>query len=219
VLRVLGLVVTVALGDSLNPSTIAPALYIASGDRARIGVLEFALAVFAVHFAGGAMLLLGPGSLLLSALNQLDTTSRDLLELAAGLALLLAAVMIWRHRERLAEKDLPSPTPRRQSSLLLGASIIAVELPTAFPYFAAITAVIGSGQTVTSRLFLLGVYNLVFALPLIAILVTLLLAGEGADERLTRARRLTESRWPQAFAAVLLLLGLAVTGFAAASLS
>jgi hypothetical protein len=55
-LRIIGLVIAIALGDSLNPSTIGPALYVASGDRARSGVLEFTLAVFLVHFAGGALL-------------------------------------------------------------------------------------------------------------------------------------------------------------------
>jgi hypothetical protein len=48
-LKIVALVVTVALGDSLNPSTIGPALYIASGTRARIAVLEFTVAVFVVH--------------------------------------------------------------------------------------------------------------------------------------------------------------------------
>lgn len=138
-LKILALVVTVALGDSLNRSTIGPALFIASGKRARIAVLEFTLAVFVVHFAGGAILLLGPGHLLLSLVNKLAHTTRDALELAAGLALLLAGAVIWNQRHRLAQKTLPSPNPQRKSSILLGATIIAIELPTAFPYFAAIT--------------------------------------------------------------------------------
>jgi hypothetical protein len=85
-LKILVLVVTVALGDSLNPSTIGPAIFIASGARARLAVLEFTLAVFVVHFAGGAILLLGPGHLLLSLVNKLAPTTRDALELAAALA-------------------------------------------------------------------------------------------------------------------------------------
>ena len=45
------------------------------------------------------------------------------------------------------------------------------------------------------------------------------LAGERADERFIRAREITERRWPEVFAAVLLVLGLAVAGFAGAALS
>ncbi len=48
----------IALGNSLNPSTIAPALFVASGERARHGVLEFTIAVFLVHLVGGALLAL-----------------------------------------------------------------------------------------------------------------------------------------------------------------
>jgi hypothetical protein len=46
-----------------------------------------------------------------------------------------------------------------------------------------------------------------------------LIAGERADERFIRAREITERCWPEAFAAVLFVLGLAVAGFASAVLS
>lgn len=59
-LRLAGVVVTIALVDSLNPSTIAPATYLASGERARRSVLEFTAAVLLTHVAGGVLLLLGP---------------------------------------------------------------------------------------------------------------------------------------------------------------
>src|SRR5881227_2262107 len=102
--------------------------------------------------------------------------------------MLLAAAAVWRRRRRLVEKDLPNPNPQRKSSILLGATIIGVELPTAFPYFAAIAAGLGSGAGATRQLLLLGLYNLCFVLPLITILATLLLAGEKAEELLTRGR-------------------------------
>ena len=45
-LRLIGIVISIGLADSLNPSTIAPALYLATGERARERVAEFTLAVF-----------------------------------------------------------------------------------------------------------------------------------------------------------------------------
>lgn len=218
-LKIVALVVTVALGDSLNPSTIGPALFIASAERARLAVLEFTLAVFVVHFAGGAVLLLGPGHLLLSLANNLSQTTRDVLELAAGLALLLTGMVIWHQRHRLARKRLPTPNPRRRSSFLLGATIIAIELPTAFPYFAAITAILGAADDTPAQLSLLALYNLCFILPLLAILITLLLAGGRAGEKLIRAREILKRRWPEVFAVVLCGLGLVLAGFAGAALS
>ena len=53
------------MADSLNPTTIAPALYLASGEHARTRVLEFTLAVFGVYLIGGLIIALGPGGLLL----------------------------------------------------------------------------------------------------------------------------------------------------------
>ena len=213
-LRVLGLVVAIALGDSLNPSTIAPALFVASGERPRTGVFEFTLAVFVVHFAGGAIIVIGPGQLLLSLLNDLGRTTQYALELGAGIAMLGASATVWHQRDRLAQKSLPDPNPKRKSRVLLGATITAVELPTAFPYLAAVGAVLGLGTHVARQLLLVGVYNVCFVLPLLAILVTRLLAGERTEELLARGRKAVERRWPLVFAGLLLLGGLllAVSG-------
>jgi cytochrome c biogenesis protein CcdA len=209
-LRLLGLVVTVAVVDSVNPSTIAPALYIASGERARSGVVEFTGAVFVAHCIGGAVLVIGPGRWLLALVNDLGKTPRQVLEVAAGAAMVAAAAVVWHRRGRLAEKDLPDPNPRRRSSVLLGAGIIAVELPTAFPYFAAIAAVVASDMHVAAQMLVVGVYNLCFVLPLIVILTTLLTARDEAQERLRRGRDLLQRRWPTALAGLLLLLGVVV---------
>jgi threonine/homoserine/homoserine lactone efflux protein len=148
---------------------------------------------------------------LLSLVNQLSHTVRAGLEIAAGAAMALAAWMLWRERHRLAEKDLPNPSPQRKSSVLLGATIIAVELPTAFAYFAAIAAVVGSGQPTSSQLVALVLYNVCFVLPLMAILATILLGGEQAERRLSRARTFVQRRWPAVLAGVLLTFGLFVT--------
>lgn len=217
-LRLIGLVVTIALGDSVNPSTIAPALYLASGERRRRRVLEFTIAVFLVHLAGGAALVFGPGQLLVSLLDQLDPAIRDALEIGAGVALAVAAALLWRHRGRLAQKDLPDPNPKRKSSALLGATIIAVELPTAFPYFAAVAAIIGSGVSTAGRLCALALYNICFVLPLVAIFATLLFAGEQAEARLSHWRDLLHQRWPTVLAGLLLLVGFGVAVLGAGAL-
>jgi cytochrome c biogenesis protein CcdA len=154
------------------------------------------------------VLVLGPGQLLLSVLNEVSHTARDALEIAAGIAMIAAAVSLWHQRGRLAQKELPNPNPRRKSSLALGATMIAVELPTAFPYFAAIAAVLGSGGALPRQMLLIAVYNLCFVLPLVAILVTLLAFGTNADHILTRGRQALEQRWPAVFAGLLLAGGI-----------
>ena len=60
-LRVTILVITIGLADSLNPTTIAPALYLAAGRDARKQAMQFTAAVFAVYLLGGLIIAVGPG--------------------------------------------------------------------------------------------------------------------------------------------------------------
>lgn len=59
--RTLSIVVSIGLADSVNASTIGPALFLAGGEHPRRSVLEFTLGILAVFFLGGALLVLGPG--------------------------------------------------------------------------------------------------------------------------------------------------------------
>ena len=108
-------------------------------------MIQFTLRVFAVNFVGGAVIALGPGQAILHARSASGHTARYIIETIAGVVMLIAAAVLWRRRKSLARHELPSPSAEGKSSLLLGMTISAVELPTAFPYFAAIAAIVGSG--------------------------------------------------------------------------
>ncbi len=207
-LRLIGLVVSIGIADSLNPTTIAPALYLASGERPRHNVAHFILGVFAIYLFGGAAVALGPGELLLDLVPHPHHVARHVVEIVAGAIMLTVAALVWRNRRRLAERVAPDSAPaQRKSGLLLGATITAVELPTAFPYFAAITAIVGSGASPGSVLLLLLLFDICFVLPLLAILATLWLAGDHANEILGRWRGYLQRRWPALLAGAALLAG------------
>jgi cytochrome c biogenesis protein CcdA len=205
-LRLLGLMVSIGLVDSLNPSTIGPALYLAHGDHPRRRVAEFTFAVFAVYLAGGTAIALGPGQLIRSALPGTRETPRHIAEIVAGGLLVLAAVIIWRSRDRIVRRGLPQ-TRGRRSSLILGGTIMALELPTAFPYFAAIAAVVGSGLDFGRSFALLLIFNLCFVLPLIVIVLVLTVAGSRSERFLAVGRRFLERRWPHILATLVMLVG------------
>jgi cytochrome c biogenesis protein CcdA len=209
-IRLIGLVVSIGIADSVNPTTIAPALYLAAGERARERVIEFTAAVFLVYFLGGVAIALGPGQLLLSLIPHPDGEDQHVLEIIAGSAMLLAAAWLWRHRDRLSDREPTVINPEGKSSAILGATITAIELPTAFPYFAAIAAIVGSGFDVARQLFLLLLFNICFVLPLIAIAGTLTFAGERAEQMLARWRDRLQARWPQVLAGLALLAGVIV---------
>jgi cytochrome c biogenesis protein CcdA len=209
--RLLGIVISIGLADSLNPSTIAPALYLATGDRARGRVAEFTFAVFAVYFVGGAAIALGARQLIRPLLPHPRHHIADIVELGVGVAMIAAAAILWRYRRALSKRDPPDFDPHGRSSWVLGASITAVELPTAFPYFAAIAAVVGSGLGPVRDLFLLFVFNVCFVLPLVGILATLTFGGDHADRWLNVGRSFLQRHWPAVLAGLALVAGLFVT--------
>jgi cytochrome c biogenesis protein CcdA len=210
--RLVGLVVSIGLADSLNPSTIAPALYLAAGEKPLARVTEFTFAVFAVYFLGGAAIALGPGQLLLSLVPHPHQELRYILEIAAGVAMLVAAAVLWRHRDRLSTREMPGGNPKGRSSLVLGATITAVELPTAFPYFAVIAALVGSGLGPVHQLILLLLFNICFVFPLLGIIGTLFFAGDHAERYLTAGRNFLQRHWPAVLAIVALIAGGFVVG-------
>jgi cytochrome c biogenesis protein CcdA len=210
-LRLIGLAVSIGLADCLNPSTIAPGLYLAMGRRARSDVIQFTLTVFAVNMLGGAVIALGPGQALLALVPKPGPTARYIAETVAGVMMLIASAVLWHRRNRLSRRELPSAPSEGRSAFWLGLTISAVELPTAFPYFAVIAAVVGSGLGPVRQLILLALYNLAFVLPLILIVLTLVIAPNGAERILRRARDVLQRHWPALLATLALLAGAFVT--------
>jgi hypothetical protein len=179
--HLLGLVVVIGFLDSLNPSTIAPALFIAGGERPHRNLAGFIAGVFLVNLAGGVVLALGPGQALLALAPHPGFEVRREIELALGIAIFALAVWLWLARQRVATRVSGKGNRIDRSSLLVGAGISAAELPTAVPYFAVIAAVVASGRSLGAQVALLVVFNLVFVAPLVAILIVRsALPAEGA---------------------------------------
>ena len=176
----------IALGDSLNPTTIGPAVYLALGESPARRVLEFAAGAFIVYFAGGALLLVGPGHLILDALPHPERHKRHLLELAGGVALLIAAAVIWILRKRLARRGLPGAGGGRSGGpFIAGATIMLAELPTAVPYFAA----------------------MLFVAPLIAIAIVVEAAPAARRTVIEPVGAWLGRHWPTVFAILAAVLG------------
>jgi cytochrome c biogenesis protein CcdA len=180
------------------------------GQRPRTGLIQFTVGVFFVNFLGGAVIALGPGEALLALVPKPSATTRYIVETIAGVVVLVVAAVLWNRRKSLAQRELPSPSPSGKSALLLGLTIGAVELPTAFPYFAVIAAVVGSGYGPIPQLILLAIYNVAFVLPLIIMIAILMIAPDRAEQILTRSRDWLQKHWPPLLAGLALIVGLFV---------
>jgi cytochrome c biogenesis protein CcdA len=181
------LVASIGAADSINPTTVGPAFVLAAGHNPSRAVASFTAGVFGVSFVAGVLVVLGPGQLLLGLVPRPSSHVKHVAELAAGAVLLLVAAALWMRRDRVT-KRLASrrDDEAERSAFLLGAGIMALELPTAFPYLAALAAILASDATLGGQIALVALYNLAFVAPLLLILAVLELAGGKAAEALER---------------------------------
>jgi cytochrome c biogenesis protein CcdA len=219
VLGLLILVVSIAAGDSVNPSTVAPALYLATTEHPRRQVGGFTAGVFAVNLLAGLLIMLGPGVWLLSLVPRPSAATRHIIELLAGTIILILASGLWFGRRSLARSKLPTVETQGGPSLALGAGIGAIELPTALPYFAAIAAIAASGFSISVRVAMLAVYNVVFVLPLVAILIAVEVLGENSKRVLGRANQWLQAEWPVLLAGLGLIVGTVILALGIVGLS
>jgi cytochrome c biogenesis protein CcdA len=206
VLEITLLVVSLALVDSVNPVTIAVALYLGSDERPHSRVAGFAAGVLGVYGVGGAALLLGPAQLLSTAVSSSETPAFHTASVAAGAGMVILALVIMR-RGRAASLTAAVDRLSPRSALALGATVTVLDLPTAFPYFGAIATLANSGAPVGGQVGLLAVFNLLYVLPLIVIAVLPAVAGGRWHALVGRVRLALDRVAPAAVAGLTALMG------------
>ena len=214
-LRLIAIVISIAAADAVNPSTLVPALLIASRRNALGQVLSFCAGVLGVEFGFGLVLVLGPGELILDLVPTPTPHVVDWIQLGAGIALLVAAPIVWRLRgalgRRVAGSGASEPSDGAgRSSLLLGAGIVAVGMPTNVAYLGGLTTIVGSDRGVGDQLLLLCLYDAIFILPLAAIIAILAVLPHRAERLLGAMRRFLEQRLVTALTGVLIVAGAVV---------
>lgn len=204
-------VVAIALPDCINPTLIGGELFVATGSRPRRRTAAFTLAALTVTFAFGLALALGLGDLILSLVPKPGATVKYALITAAGSVLAIGGAVVWIRRNALASRE---PSANRHGSHgspgLIGAALSGFELLTAFPYFAAIALIAGSGVSLSGKLFLLLLYCVVYTLPLIAIVVVFAVMGERAEGILQPVGGWLLANWPVIVGPLTLVIGIGV---------
>jgi cytochrome c biogenesis protein CcdA len=219
VLQLVALVAAIAVVDSINPTTIGPALYLATADNARRSLSAFTAGVGGVSLAGGLFLTFGPGQLLIDLIPHPGKKVEHQLEVALGVAAVLIALVLWLLRSRLSGHVHEKAHQVDRSSLLLGAGIMLVELPTAFPYFAVIAAIVSADVGRISEALLVLLFNVIFVAPLLGILVARTFAGKGAVERLQRLRVWLHTRMGVLLPLAVLIVGIVLLAIGGAGLA
>jgi NADH:ubiquinone oxidoreductase subunit 6 (subunit J) len=187
-------VLFLAVIDSINPSAIVVTLYLLSmaGSRALVQVLVYVGTIFITYLLLGVMLMLGIASLLPSLGGVLRGRTGFIVQSLVGLVLLAYSLTASTNRQSSPVVARPSPSTYA-ALVMLGVSVTAMELPTAIPYFAAIALISEAGLPIRVWAPLLGVYNVIFVLPPIALLIGHLVMQRRLAEPYAALRQRLES--------------------------
>ena len=187
-------VLLLALVDSINPSAIVVTLYLLStaGSGVLVRVIVYVSAIFVTYLLLGVMMVLGIESLLPSLGGLFRGRVGLVVQSLVGLALLIYSLTASTNRQ--SSPVVARPPARTYAALvMLGISVTAMELPTAIPYFAAIALISEAGLPIRVWAPLLGVYNVIFVLPPIALLVGHLVLQRQLAESYAALRQRLES--------------------------
>jgi cytochrome c biogenesis protein CcdA len=207
-------VVAIALADCINPSLIGGELFVATGENPRQKAIAFTVAAWIVTFVFGLALALGLGDLILALVPKPGRTVKYGLIAAAGVVLVIGAAAVWVRRGSLVRSEASNDRPgSHRPAALMGAGIAGIELLTAFPYFAAIAMIVGSGVSNAGRLLLLVLYCVIYTLPLIAIAVLIAVMGERAERILRPVGNWLSAHWPAVVAPLTAAFGIGVLVF------
>jgi cytochrome c biogenesis protein CcdA len=206
-------VASIGLADSINPVTIAVALYLASTPSAVRRLAGFVAGVFVTYTFGGLLLLYGPASLLRLATRGLDPGIGHTIAIVAGVAAIVFAIVVWIRRAQLVEAGVPDRALKPGSAFALGIAMTVVDLPTAFPLFIVVGAIVHEDLGRLDEGLLMALYGLAYIVPLLAILGLRAAGGERGERWLARLRdRVT--RWAPAALSILSgIIGVALIGF------
>ncbi|WP_166174794.1 GAP family protein [Rubrobacter tropicus] len=172
-----------ALLDSINPSALAVTVYlILQGRPYGSRVLTYVSAVFASYLAIGVLLMFGLGSVW----GYVEGPAADAAQGVAG-ALLLGYALLAPNKPR--RNKTRTPRSRGLAGIfLLGVTVTAVEFTTAFPYLGAIALLTDADLAAARWLPILVVYNVIFVLPPLLLMVAYGVFGTRVRDRLERLR-------------------------------
>ncbi|WP_103670343.1 GAP family protein [Pseudanabaena sp. BC1403] len=169
--------IAIAALDSLNPSAIALQVYLLGTTKPIPRSLAFVIGIFLAYWTSGLLAVLGLNQFIQTVIANsgisLSTPLLYTIQLLIGIILLVVGITL-----RIPAQTEPVKAPTKLTlarTFLLGMSVTVLELPTALPYFAAIEQIARANLDLLSIASILALYNLIFVLPPIALVVLYLL--------------------------------------------
>jgi cytochrome c biogenesis protein CcdA len=155
----------------------------------------------------------GLAPLLRLVTRDLDDDVGRVVAIVAGVATLAIAVFLWLRRDRMQKVKLPDRALHSGSALAMGAGMTLIDLPTAFPLFVVVGAIVHEDLPRPVEGALLVAYCAAYVLPLAAILVLRAVGGERGERWLANVRDRVNRLGPGALAVLSAVIGLCLIGW------
>jgi len=199
----------ILLADIINPVLLAAVIF-ALGNRKPILFSTMLLTGWlVVYFGSGIVIAIGLESIMsfLSNPRPIDFY----------IELIVAVLLVWFGIKFLLQKKEKSTkqnfedknTLSASGAFVIGASINLIGMPFAIPYFAVLDQILKADLGWTASLFTLLIYNLLYILPFVVLIVIKLTMGKKSDQLLQ-----TINNWMEKIGRILLPLMMILGGIA-----
>lgn len=201
--------VALAALDSLNPTATAIQVYLLSTPKPIVRSVLFILGVFLAYWTAGLLIVLGFGKVITTLMSSAGSFLSN--PIIYVLQFIIGAVMLavgWTLNTANEQKAVKHPKNLKPTyTFLLGLCVTIWEFPTALPYLAALERVIQARLDLLSIMSVLGLYNVVFVLPLVILLGIYIVFQESAAGQLNAINRSINKFAPKILRVVLICLG------------
>jgi cytochrome c biogenesis protein CcdA len=214
--EIISALTTISLLDSASMITVAtvPMIMLLSSQRPLQAAFAFIAGTFITYFALSVLVFLGLDSLVDAAevrFEEWKNSPRTVclyVQIAIGLFLLGTAIAMMNPSKKPPERQPGSVSP--SSVFIFAATLIAVGLPGAIPLFAAIDVMLRADVRDATAVWLLLYYNIVFVLPLVALVIIRAALGDRSTPVFEAISNFLSAWGKRIVIVVLLLLGMAL---------
>jgi cytochrome c biogenesis protein CcdA len=201
--------VAIAALDSLNPTAVALQIYLLSTPKPIARSIAFTIGVFLAYWTAGLLVILGASKLMATVIGDAGFSLPEphiyIIQFLIGLALSIVGFKLKTSAPKGRGKRPKNLTLNR--TFLLGMAMTILEFPTALPYLAAIEQIARAKLDLLTIASILGLYNLIFILPLIILICIYVLFHRQSAILLPRINRAIALWSPKILRVLLLGLG------------
>lgn len=223
-------IITLALIDSLNPSTIAAQIFLLALKKPISRVISFILGTFVMYTAFGFIIVFILGEPIKGFFYELGSTDYLIL-LAIGIALIAVGTILgWKRyigkegrsksegyvKKAMAPMMAMLKTLNPVHTFFFGMASTAFDLPTSAFYFVALASLLEAGVGPFETTSLLILYNLLYILPLIVILLIYMIARDRSGPFMNRINKLIGEWSGRLVISILICIGVILVVFSMA---